>query len=277
MSLVDHNIVGRSFLGGNGSNGNQIGTTSNPVLALLGDLQNNGGPTETHALLAGSPALDAGDPLLSTTADQRGILRPSGVAPDIGAYEEFVPQVDFCSGDGGNQMGCTNCPCGNNAAAGTIGGCLNSAGVSAQLAVSGSTSVSLPSMVAVDLRIAAANLPSFKFSVLTSGDAVAPIGVMNPCLGMDSGTQAAPFDGLRCAVLNIRRHGGRAADANGAIGVTTNPWGGEAAPPGGLAQAGSGFVAGQTRYFEAIYRDNVLQVCMRGLNTTQAVEVTFGP
>ncbi len=60
---------------------------------ILGPLQNNGGSTLTHALLAGSPAINAGNPggcrdhtgaLLGT--DQRGFTRPvSGC--DIGAYE----------------------------------------------------------------------------------------------------------------------------------------------------------------------------------------------
>lgn len=61
---------------------------SNP---LLGALQNNGGPTLTHALLPGSPAIDAvtsGCPPPAT--DQRGIARPQGATCDIGAYE-FVP------------------------------------------------------------------------------------------------------------------------------------------------------------------------------------------
>ncbi len=55
---------------------------------LLGPLANNGGPTETHALLAGSPAIDA-VPLASCTVstDQRGVSRPQGAACDIGAYE----------------------------------------------------------------------------------------------------------------------------------------------------------------------------------------------
>ena len=35
--------------------------------------------------------------------------------------------------------------------------------------------------------------------------------------------------------------------------------------------------AGQTRFFQLINRDDVLAVCMRGLNTSQAVEVTFAP
>jgi hypothetical protein len=64
----------------------------------LGPLQDNGGPTATHALLPDSPAIDAGDPggcrdsrgaLLTT--DQRGFPRPLGSACDIGAFEAFQP------------------------------------------------------------------------------------------------------------------------------------------------------------------------------------------
>ena len=57
---------------------------------LLSPLQDNGGPTETHALLAGSPAIDAGDDLAAPGTDQRGLTRPQGDASDIGAYE-FQP------------------------------------------------------------------------------------------------------------------------------------------------------------------------------------------
>ena len=62
---------------------------------LLGPLADNGGPTFTHALLAGSPALDAGNSTLVT--DQRGLTRPvdltatanaaGGDGSDIGAFE----------------------------------------------------------------------------------------------------------------------------------------------------------------------------------------------
>jgi hypothetical protein len=52
---------------------------------LLGPLQNNGGPTQTMALLPGSPALNAGDPAQLGTADQRGVVRTGGV--NIGAYQ----------------------------------------------------------------------------------------------------------------------------------------------------------------------------------------------
>ncbi|HEX5826952.1 MAG TPA: choice-of-anchor Q domain-containing protein, partial [Candidatus Limnocylindrales bacterium] len=56
---------------------------ANPQLGALAD---NGGPTWTHALLAGSEAIDAaGEPGPGT--DQRGIARPQGARPDIGAYE----------------------------------------------------------------------------------------------------------------------------------------------------------------------------------------------
>ncbi|WP_330113878.1 choice-of-anchor Q domain-containing protein [Streptomyces sp. MUM 178J] len=53
--------------------------------ALLGPLADNGGPTDTHALLPGSPALDAAAHCSAT--DQRGVSRPQGAACDIGAYE----------------------------------------------------------------------------------------------------------------------------------------------------------------------------------------------
>ncbi len=190
----------------------------------------------------------------------------------FGAGPEFL-----CNGDGGNQLGCTDCPCANNAIVGTVGGCLNSADTSAQLQASGSTSVSLPTGDTTDLRFALAGAPPTAFCILNSGDAVAPANMGNPCFGLDTGALAAVFDGLRCAVQNTLRHGGRAADSNGDVGITNNPWGGEGGPPVGIANAGAGFASGQTRYFQVINRDDPLQVCMRGLNTSQAVEVTFTP
>lgn len=56
--------------------------------AQLGPLQDNGGPTWTHALLPGSVAIDHGDCLGGTLkTDQRGVVRPQGAACDIGSYE----------------------------------------------------------------------------------------------------------------------------------------------------------------------------------------------
>ncbi len=174
-------------------------------------------------------------------------------------------------------MGCTNCPCLNNASAGTVGGCLNSSGASARLLASGDPSVSLPVADTTDLRFGLSGAPPTALCVLNSGDAVAPTNPLNPCFGLDSGAQAMQFDGLRCAVANTRRHGARTADANGEVGNTNAPWGGEGAPGVGLAQQGVGFAAGQTRFFQVVNRDNPLVVCMRGLNTSQAIQVTFTP
>ena len=69
---------------------------------LLGPLQNNGGPTDTHALLPGSPAIDSGNPAGCTdqngnllTTDQRGVARHQGARCDIGAFEAEAPAVVF--------------------------------------------------------------------------------------------------------------------------------------------------------------------------------------
>jgi CSLREA domain-containing protein len=53
----------------------------------LGQLADNGGPTNTHALLTGSPAIDAGTGLGCPASDQRGVPRPQGLACDAGAFE----------------------------------------------------------------------------------------------------------------------------------------------------------------------------------------------
>jgi CSLREA domain-containing protein len=72
-------------------------TVTGPVTMAdpnLGPLQNNGGLTFTHALLSGSPAIDAGNSSGCTddvgafiTTDQRGLHRPEGTRCDVGAFE----------------------------------------------------------------------------------------------------------------------------------------------------------------------------------------------
>jgi hypothetical protein len=62
--------------------------------AMLAPLADNGGPTDTHDLLPGSPAIDAGSPgCPPPDADQRGVARPQGADCDIGAVE-FVPEPE---------------------------------------------------------------------------------------------------------------------------------------------------------------------------------------
>jgi cysteine-rich repeat protein len=53
-------------------------------------LKDNGGPTQTIALLPDSPTLDAGDNDHCPATDQRGVPRPYGAACDIGAYERTL-------------------------------------------------------------------------------------------------------------------------------------------------------------------------------------------
>ena len=58
--------------------------------AGLGALADNGGPTLTHALLSGSPAVDTANGAVCPAVDQRGVARPQGAGCDVGAYE-LVP------------------------------------------------------------------------------------------------------------------------------------------------------------------------------------------
>jgi hypothetical protein len=73
------------FSGGHNLSSDGSGNLTGPgdlrnVNPLLGPLQDNGGPTQTMALLAGSPALDAADPAQRGVADQRGVVRSGGVS-----------------------------------------------------------------------------------------------------------------------------------------------------------------------------------------------------
>src|SRR5690606_638292 len=93
----------------NGSEGNQVGST--PYLIIeprLSALADNGGPTETMALMADSPAIDMGDDESAPETDQRGIPRPQYQASDIGVDEfaDSTPPVitaliDGTPGDNG--------------------------------------------------------------------------------------------------------------------------------------------------------------------------------
>jgi hypothetical protein len=95
--------------------GQAVSAILNPALAL------NGGPTPTHVLVGGSPALDAVTAGGCPPTDQRGFVRPSGVNCDVGAAEsgaslppvvssplEFVPLPETFS----TSPDTTGCPAG---------------------------------------------------------------------------------------------------------------------------------------------------------------------
>jgi hypothetical protein len=90
VATADHNLIGR----GMGAMGSALSASGNIVgigviNAMLGPLQNNGGPTMTMALLAGSPAIGTADNSAALATDQRGVARAdlAGELTDIGAYE----------------------------------------------------------------------------------------------------------------------------------------------------------------------------------------------
>jgi hypothetical protein len=84
----------------NGTNGDQV-SNNNAINPLLGDLADNGGTTQTRALLSGSPAIDHGNgcvinvncpsPIPTNffllTDQRKGFRRNSGSTVDVGAFE----------------------------------------------------------------------------------------------------------------------------------------------------------------------------------------------
>jgi fibronectin-binding autotransporter adhesin len=95
-SIVAAQTSGANCSGTVGSAGYNLASDTSCAFAAIGDVQgvapwlgalaNNGGPTKTHLLLAGSPAIGTGAPGCTGT-DQRGVARPQGGACDKGAVE----------------------------------------------------------------------------------------------------------------------------------------------------------------------------------------------
>src|SRR5262249_54463410 len=76
------------------------GTSLSSTDPMLGSLDDNGGPTQTMALLAGPPAVNRippGDVGCGTDVDtdQRGVSRPFGSGCDVGAYEDRSVRVQL--------------------------------------------------------------------------------------------------------------------------------------------------------------------------------------
>jgi CSLREA domain-containing protein len=119
LTSSGHNLIGNSA-GSSGFGASDL-LNVNARLAPLGDY---GGPTQTHALTWGSPAIDAGDNALDPATDQRGLPRSqdgdgnnTNIA-DIGAFEvqKYVVTTEADTGAGSLRQAITD----NNAAGGGL-------------------------------------------------------------------------------------------------------------------------------------------------------------
>ena len=101
LSSQGHNLIGDGTGGSGYAPTDLVGTTMSPIDPMLGPLSDNGGPTQTMALLPGSRAIDAGDNTDAPEWDQRGSGFPrivNGII-DIGAFEvqQAVAPTVTCS------------------------------------------------------------------------------------------------------------------------------------------------------------------------------------
>ncbi|HSS52518.1 MAG TPA: choice-of-anchor Q domain-containing protein, partial [Thermoanaerobaculia bacterium] len=94
--------VGSGCNGPSAARNDLVGTDAAPVDPKLDLLQVAGGPTPTHPLKPGSPALDVGNPAAAgspracETTDQRGATRPATLGAghcDLGAFEKTTACV----------------------------------------------------------------------------------------------------------------------------------------------------------------------------------------
>jgi hypothetical protein len=104
VNSAQYDLIGNgSGATGLSGSGNQVGTATSPINPLLAPLGSYGGPTQTLALLPGSPAIAGGSTTLiptGVTTDQRGEPLVVGGAVDIGAFES---QGFTLTATGGNQ------------------------------------------------------------------------------------------------------------------------------------------------------------------------------
>lgn len=159
-----------------------------------------------------------------------------------------IAPVSFCNGDASG----TPCPCGNDAPAGTLGGCVNSLGASARLEAFGETRVSLDSLSLVGFG-------------LTNSTAIFLQGTAR----VNGGAGAVFGDGLSCIGGSLTRLGSRTASAN------------TATVPGGVGQLVSvrgGCLPGDVRQYQIYYRNAAQAYCTpETFNLSNALEITWTP
>lgn len=200
------------------------------------------GDEEYSVLLLVAPSADCNDNGVPDDIDiangTSGDLNGDGIPDECGAG------TSFCFGDGSGIA----CPCGNLGGPGE--GCANSSGSGGVLVANGTASVT-----ADDLVFNASNLLPNQPALLFAGENA-----------INGGSGTVFGDGHRCAGLNVVRLGVRVPNASGQAS-----WG-----PGLAAQAG--WMAGDTRYFQAWYRDPNPpngSPCGNAFNLSHGLQVDF--
>lgn len=149
----------------------------NPQIAALAF---NGGTIPTQALMADSPAIDAGNNTGAPATDQRGAARPVGAAVDIGAFETGVPVTSGNTSTGSNintSLGADSVTFSN----------VSTAGTTTQIPIDPSSAGTLPNDYSFG-----AGYPAYE--ITTTANYTAPIIV---CLQVPAVTNPATFAGLR--------------------------------------------------------------------------------
>jgi hypothetical protein len=154
-------------------------------------------------------------------------------------------QSAFCFGDGSG----TACPCGNNAPAGSMAGCMNSMMVGGRLDSSGVASVGNDSLL------------------LSGTNLVGPALYFQGTTRVAGGMGAVFGDGLACAGGTQIRLGIKTS-----LGSSAYP-----APGDASISVKGGVTAGDTRTYQAIYRDAVAFCTGDTFNQTNGIRVTWGP
>ena len=97
---VSGDVISHGFnlVGNDAGSSGWVGTDLLNTNPLLAPLANYGGPTQTRALLPGSPAINAGTSVDAPATDQRGVSRVGGT--DIGAFESHGFSIAVTSGSG---------------------------------------------------------------------------------------------------------------------------------------------------------------------------------
>lgn len=258
QSMLAQTTPGRAEVFERGTNGNWTFVTelTRPAGAPVQDGYGTSIAMQECRVLVGAPFSSAATPWTTNA----GAAMAYHLVPDS--------NQSFCHGDGGNGSGCTPCPCGNDAPSGSRGGCLNSASESARLSDCGGARVGDDR-----LHFVLRGGPPSSYALLRSGDSMTPSDPAHPCFGSGGGDVTGFSDGLRCIGGTLLAHGARSIDARGEVGARSMPWG---APSQSLV-ADSGFVVGQTRFFQAFVRDDPALICLSGQTTSNGVVVTFEP